>query len=101
MLTVSRADRTDKENGICPSDADAQGTEAVSERKWGASMTGRRFSEAINEIDSRYIEEAVFYQKEKKRRRHFRHLSAAWAAVLLILILAAAAAVAFWQLRAR
>lgn len=57
-------------------------------------MTGRRFSEIINEIDGRYIEEAVFYQQEKKQRRHFRHLSAAWAAVLLILSLAAAAAVA-------
>ncbi len=53
-------------------------------------MNSKKFSEAMSEIDSKYIDEAIRYQKSSKKHRYIRW--AAFAACLVFIIAAASAA---------
>lgn len=57
-------------------------------------MNVKKFSDAMSEIDSRYIDEALSYNEKPNRSRHTHRVSVVMAAALLAMFLIGCAVVA-------
>ena len=57
-------------------------------------MNAKKFSDAMSELDSKYVNEALFYNAKANRRRHSQRLPVALIAAILALLLMGAGVVA-------
>lgn len=62
----SRARRTDREKHICPANPYPQANEKLSDWKRGFSLNTEKCSEAMSELDDKYINKAIVYKKSAK-----------------------------------